>query len=494
MASNDLKPFRLAGLVATGLFLSLFLIRVDALEVLFGGPKSFSANAVSAVRGRESWMNIFQNDRKIGFSYTRLSPSSAGFELEERVFMRVTAMGLIQELRLRTHAALLADFALERFDFEVASGRFRFRVQGERAGEALRLATEAAGARRTVEIPLKKKIYLTASVIQALSSLALKPGDRYEFDVFDPSSMVQVTVQAEVIGREEIQVMGTPHPASRLRMSLKGMTQTAWIAADGELLRERGLLGMRLEKATREEALKDIDVEASEDLVELAAVVPSRRLADPAGLDHLRVKIGGVQTHGLQLKGGRQDFADGILSVRREHIADLEATHRGPELTALERVYLRSEPLIQSDHERIRSLADSIVSSLTDQSPLNKARRLVEWVHLHIEKRPVLSMPDALSTLENRMGDCNEHAVLLAALARAAGIPARVEAGLVYLNGKFYYHAWNLLYLGRWVTADAVFGQLPADVTHLRLVTGSIQQQLDLAGIIGTIAVDILED
>ena len=50
------------------------------------------------------------------------------------------------------------------------------------------------------------------------------------------------------------------------------------------------------------------------------------------------------------------------------------------------------------------------------------------------------------------------------------------------MKGKFYYHAWNLLYIGRWVTADAVFGQLPADVTHLRLVTGSMQQQLDLAG------------
>ena len=156
-------------------------------------------------------------------------------------------------------------------------------------------------------------------------------------------------------------------------------------------------------------------------------------------------------------------------------------------------MYLRPEPLIQSDHERIRSLAESIVSGPPSQPPLDKAHRLMQWVHLNIEKRPVLSMPDALSTLENRMGDCNEHAMLLAALARAAGIPARVEAGLVYLKGKFYYHAWNLLYVGRWVTADAVFGQLPADVTHLRFVTGSMQQQLNLAGVIGNLTIDILD-
>ena len=53
-----------------------------------------------------------------------------------------------------------------------------------------------------------------------------------------------------------------------------------------------------------------------------------------------------------------------------------------------------------------------------------KAGKLVDWVHKNLEKRPVLSVPNALETLENRIGDCNEHAVLLAAFARAAGIPA----------------------------------------------------------------------
>ena len=117
----------------------------------------------------------------------------------------------------------------------------------------------------------------------------------------------------------------------------------------------------------------------------------------------------------------------------------------------------------------------------------------MNWVHQNIEKRPVLSLPDALSTLENRVGDCNEHAVLMAALSRAAGIPSRVEAGLVYLKGSFYYHAWNLVYLGRWITADALFGQLPADVSHIRFITGSQRQQLDLMGLIGKVQLKVIE-
>ena len=118
------------------------------------------------------------------------------------------------------------------------------------------------------------------------------------------------------------------------------------------------------------------------------------------------------------------------------------------------------------------------------------------WVHKNLEKRPVLSVPNALETLENRVGDCNEHAVLLAAFARAAGIPAEVEAGVVYLRGRFFYHAWNVLYLrdrGGWVTADAVLGQMPADVTHIRFVRGGADRQLDLVGLIGRLKLEILE-
>jgi len=153
--------------------------------------------------------------------------------------------------------------------------------------------------------------------------------------------------------------------------------------------------------------------------------------------------------------------------------------------------YLAATPLIQSDHPRIRRQAAAIVDE-TDP-PLVRVRKLVGWVHANLDNRPVVSVPNALEVLERRMGDCNEHAVLLAALARAAGIPTRVEAGVVYLRGSFFYHAWNAVYLGRWVTVDALMDQIPADVTHLRLVGGDSAGQIDLMGMIGRIGLEVLE-
>lgn len=64
-----------------------------------------------------------------------------------------------------------------------------------------------------------------------------------------------------------------------------------------------------------------------------------------------------------------------------------------------------------------------------------------------------------------RTGDCTEHAVLTAALARAAGLPARVALGVALVETatgyEAYGHAWaETLEGGRWRVADAALAEL----------------------------------
>jgi transglutaminase-like putative cysteine protease len=154
-------------------------------------------------------------------------------------------------------------------------------------------------------------------------------------------------------------------------------------------------------------------------------------------------------------------------------------------------VFLAPSALIQSDHPLIFKQLWQIISE-TD-TPLVRVQKITEWIFQNIEKRPVLSVPNALETLENRVGDCNEHAVLFAALARAAGIPVRIESGLVHLRGRFYYHAWNSVFLGKWITVDSLMNQIPADLTHISLVQGNPESQMEILGAIGNIGISILE-
>ena len=130
-------------------------------------------------------------------------------------------------------------------------------------------------------------------------------------------------------------------------------------------------------------------------------------------------------------------------------------------------LFLGPEPLLEVNNPKIAALARRLRGSDTD--PRVVAERINRWVYDSLRKSITIGVPSALATLEAGRGDCNEHTQLAVALSRAAGIPARVAAGLAYVDGKFYYHAWPEIWLERWVASDPTFGQFPADAAHLRL-------------------------
>ena len=120
-----------------------------------------------------------------------------------------------------------------------------------------------------------------------------------------------------------------------------------------------------------------------------------------------------------------------------------------------------------------------------------RAERLTREVNSLIEKKPTVSLPSALEVLRTKVGDCNEHTALFVALARSIGIPARINVGVAYVRGAFYYHAWPEVYStkaggrGLWLPVDPTFNQFPADATHLRLARGGLDKQAAILPMIG---------
>src|SRR2546421_3779949 len=82
--------------------------------------------------------------------------------------------------------------------------------------------------------------------------------------------------------------------------------------------------------------------------------------------------------------------------------------------------------------------------------------------------------------------------ILYVALARAAGVPARTVAGLVPVDGRFYYHAWAEVYLGDWVAVDPMLDEFPAGAAHLRFSIGGLARQAELVRLIGRIKLEVL--
>jgi transglutaminase-like putative cysteine protease len=159
--------------------------------------------------------------------------------------------------------------------------------------------------------------------------------------------------------------------------------------------------------------------------------------------------------------------------------------------------YLLPEPFLESDAAEIRAEAEKAVRGVKD--PRARAEQLVRYVNGLLEKKPTISLPSAREVLRTRIGDCNEHTALYVAMARAAGIPARIAVGLAFVNDAFYYHAWPEVYLadgatrGYWLPVDPTFNQFPADGTHLRLVRGGLDRQAAILPLIGRIRITVLD-
>jgi transglutaminase-like putative cysteine protease len=135
--------------------------------------------------------------------------------------------------------------------------------------------------------------------------------------------------------------------------------------------------------------------------------------------------------------------------------------------------YLRPTAGIDSDHPSIKGKAQSLIKDKREAA--GKARSLFYWVRDEIKYNPFLTLEfsgsfQASKTLERGQGFCIEKAAVLAAFARAVGIPARLHFADIWnhlVSGRllkvmgtnlFSYHGYTELYIdGKWIKATPAF-------------------------------------
>lgn len=476
------------GVFITLVFLILLFIR---LEFFQKKPEPVPAlqSPEEVIKAQNTWMNIYQNGKKIGIVHRTFTHQEKGFHFSEKVFMQISTMGVTQALHIFTEGNLNPDMTLSSFNFNLNSSLFRFNAHGLVTKNKLILFTGLPDAQEKSEIPLKDIPHISGSIYDAAFRANIEKNVTRSFSIFDPSTLSIRSVKVARNADEIISSMGKRILAKKYCADFMGAINCAWLDKEGTVFKETGILGLSMERVSLQKAQEGISTEGSIDFAKIASIPSNVEIAEPENLREIKIKIGGIREFILFLNGGRQRFHHDVLKIEKEHLSVSSILSNDlPEKIA---VFLKPTPLIQSSHQQIKAQVEKIIKS-TDTAE-QKARKIVNWVYRNIEKKPVLSVPNALEVLKNKVGDCNEHAVLTAAMLRAAGIPAQIEAGLVFLQGRFYYHAWNVLYLDKWITADAVFNQIPADVTHIRLVRGEGGEQLNLMSVMGKIKLEVLD-
>ena len=135
--------------------------------------------------------------------------------------------------------------------------------------------------------------------------------------------------------------------------------------------------------------------------------------------------------------------------------------------------HLGATAMIQAEHPEIVALLDQIAPA--PRTIDRTLRAIFDYTQNRIEPIPFKGTTDALTALRLGEGSCNGKSRLFAALARRAGLPARLVGGLILGAGaKRTSHQWVEVWVnGIWIPfcpLNSHYAEIPA--RYLRLYTG----------------------
>lgn len=435
----------------------------------------------------EEYQSIYFKESKIGFVVSRFDKDDDDWLLDQRAEMTLKVARTEQKIELRLRAKLSENSLLKDFSFSFLSPFYKMTAAGKVTDKTVSYRIDTGTNTITDSLSFPSPPMLATSRRGFLLENMIKSGEKRKLPWFDPLSLTGKESIIQYHGQESILIHGRVFKLHRFSESFAGTKVNSWLDDQGIIVKEESPAGFIFLKEPKFKAMARPD--SGPELLSSVAV-KIKGTMPPLQDDIMRFGLEFPQTVNLDLEGDRQTFHDGILTLKKEKIPDSQGSQR-PAICDDGIIYLKAGPYIQSDHPEIIHLAQKI--SQDHPSPAAKVKSFSDWLYTNIEKRPVLGLPDALTTLTNKRGDCNEHAALFAAFARAVNIPTRMVAGVTHHQEGFYYHAWNEVCLqGQWISIDSTTRQFPADLSHIRLVIGELQEQVRLSGVLGKLAIEPL--
>jgi len=439
---------------------------------------------------RVEYQSIYFKDEKIGFVENQFLPQDdQTFRIKQLARMELMISGQNHPVELDLDALLGNQSDLLSFEFSFSSPFYRMRANGTVDGETVSFELDTGNNVVTDRIVLDGPPRLSTSRRSYLLSQDIEEGEKFKIPWFDPFSLTGKESVIEYRGKEKVLINDRVYNLHRFTENFGGARLNSWLDDDGTVIKEESPAGFVFIKEPefkaksmaagdegRSDLLASVAVEVTGEMFELTSKTEARyRIRLPEDID-------------FALNSGRQSFADQILRVVKEDLSSLDS---GPGICTAAEEQLLASPYIQAGAPEIIEQSLALTSAHTDD--LEKVKALADWVYTNIDKRPVIGIPDALTTLKTGIGDCNEHASLFAALSRAAGIPTTIAVGVVYHKQAFYYHAWNEVCVGgQWISLDTTTNQLPADLSHLKFIEGELQEQIKIGALINNLQIEPL--
>lgn len=470
---------------------------------------------VAVVEGatRDDWFKLYLSRQLAGYLRVAAQPRrEGGFFVTVLQKLVLKRENTVQENEISSVVEEDAEGKILGFRLrQVLSAEPRV-CEARREGDALLVRDVGASRAGETALPVPAGAVGPARLEVMLRDWLKAPGQPLEVVVLVPE-MLRFGKARYVFDREEeVEVAGTRRRLRRVTSTvdiLPEIRTAEWLDPDGKLQKSAvPLLGMELVsvRSTMEEVLREKLTQPPE--VFLATSIPLRGKLPPharSATYRLQPRTQGAPLADLpglfatagQVAEPAKNPGERLLRVERLPAPPATPLGAGPADPALGE-YLRAAALIQSDDPAIVAAAKAALGGETDA--WKAAQRLESWVHGYIGRKDLATgFASAREVLERKEGDCTEHAVLLAALLRAVGIPSRVVAGLVLYNGSFAGHMWTEAHVGGWLPLDATRAEGGVGPDHIGLAASSLQAAsvadlaLAIVPVIGSVQIEVVE-
>lgn len=442
-------------------------------------------------QGEDRWYEIWIEGARSGWSHesesvsdgrivtrgdTRLAIRRGDVSVEIRTDYEFVETEDGQPIEMRTSQALGGQPVKHRYVFE---------------GDEVRVTTEQQGRTTESTVPRPGGEWLTPAAAGRYLEQRMASGpDRIVVRMLDVTTGLRVVeITRTGFAEDEIELLGERVPATRCDARVEGSGPVPVVSVEhydaaGSLLRSEtnlGIMTMTMLASDRARALVDAD---PAELMVSTFVKPDRAISRPRHRERA--------VFVLSMPGGEMpeppasayqssemiDASSARITVDLGRTILADETDPGP--------FLASTTYASTEDALIRELTERALRDIGEE-PAARAEALRRFVFRHIDKKDLATaFATASETARSCAGDCSEHGVLLAAMLRAAGIPSRVVAGVVYVErfggarNVFGYHMWTqaLLETGEgsaWVDLDATLNDsTPFDATHIAFAASAL--------------------
>jgi hypothetical protein len=466
------------------------------------------ASLAQAAPPDDTWMSVLLDGRKIGQMQTTRKVDGTRVHTTQAMQIEIDRSGL----KLGMSTSEVDEETLEgkplRFESRTKiSGIESVQTGVIRTDGKLEVTSEVGGAKQVRTLDWPQGALLAEGLRLAEERHGLAAGTRYKALAFQVENLEAVEVDSRVGERETIDLPGGKRELVRIDQTIDlggAPTRTAsWMESDFSVRKLLvPMMGYELTMLACSKTCATAPNQAPDILVHSLLSSPRALSADERSKG-VRMVVSATDTSGEALAFATTDEQQVIAAGNGKTELRIAPITAASPTSAQENkpgaIDTQPNDWLQSTAPEIVKLAKEGAGTAT--APAAQMQNLEDFVRRFIRNKDLsVGYASALEVAKNPEGDCTEHAVLLAALGRALGIPTRVIDGLVYTDayaGKanvFVPHAWAQAWVdGRWRSYDAALHGF--DAGHIALSAGQGDPWRFYAGFntLGRVRVDAIE-